>query len=156
MAKKGIDINRAVYIVTGCALVLLIAYFAASFFYYPKCESKECFNNALQTCEKSGFLNVKEDSTWLYTIKGISEEKCRINVKAVSLKSDIVTGSALQGKDMDCAIPQNLLGSFMPEEKIEYCHGILKEEIQGLMIENMHLYIVQNIGQINQSTFGEV
>lgn len=153
MAKKKVDINKIVYIVAIAAVILIIGYFAASFFILPKCDTESCFRTELWKCNKVSFLNSGENSTWMYKIKGFSGDKCIVYAKAVSIKADIATGTALSGNDMTCYIPKNVLGSFMPEQKIEYCHGVLKEEIQRLMIEKMHLYIVQNIGKISQSSF---
>jgi len=153
MEKK---VNKIIYIVAAAAVAALLVAYLSQFFYYPKCTNELCFKDSLWKCKKSGFLNTKENSTWMYNIKGSSTDGCQVYVKLVSLKSDVAIGTALGGKDMNCYIPKNVLGAFMPEEKIEYCHGILKEEIQKLMIEKMHLYIVQNIGRINQTAFGTI
>ena len=143
--------DRAVYIIAAIAVAVIIFAAVYSLFYYPACKDLRCFQGELSKCSKSSFLYEKENSVWYYGIKGPSNGECAVYVKAVSLKAEAETGEALSGKDMTCYIPKALLGSFMPEEKIEYCHGILKEEIQRLMIEKMHLYIIQNIGQINQT-----
>jgi hypothetical protein len=156
MTKKKVNINRIIYIVAAAAVAALLMYYIASFFYYPECQNEACFKEQLWKCNKASFLHISENSTWQYNINGFSGEQCAVYAKAVSLKTDDVTGAALSGKDMTCYIPKSILGAFMPEEKIEYCHGVLKEEIQRLMIEKMHLYIVQNIGKINQSSFGAI
>jgi len=149
MAKKsGSKAQVIVLIIAMAAVLVILAYY---FFYSPSCKDNACFNNALWKCNKASFLSEEANSAWYYKIEGFSFGECKVYVKAVSLKTDIETGAALQGKDMTCFIPNSLLGAFMPEEKIEYCHGVLKEEIQRLMIEKMHLYIIQNIGQFNQT-----
>jgi len=153
MHKKKVDINRIVYIMAAVAVILLIGYLISSFFILPKCTTELCFKAELWKCNKVSFLSSKENSTWIYNIKGFSGDECVVYAKIISIKADIATGTALTGKDMTCYIPKNVLGSFMPEEKIEYCHGVLKEEIQRLMIEKMHLYIVQNIGKISKGSF---
>jgi len=144
--------NKIIYIIAAVAVAAILIYYASSFFYYPKCNDELCFKDSLWKCKKVGFTNYKENSTWMYNIKGMSSEGCEVYVKLVSLKTD-VSKESLSGKEMSCYIPKNILGAFMPEEKIEYCHGILKEEIQKMMIEQMHLYIVQNIGKISQANF---
>jgi len=143
--------NRIIYIALAVAAVAIVSYLLFSYLYTPKCASSVCFKASLFKCAKASFTNAGENSTWFYSIKGLSGGECKIYVKAVSFKTDVITGTALTGKDMTCYIPKEILGAFMPEEKIEYCHGILKEEIQRLMIEKMHLYIIQNIGQLNQT-----
>ena len=133
------------------ALAGILLALAFSYLYTPKCASSGCFQSALAKCGKASYTDIQANATWQYNINGFSGETCAIYVKAVSLKTDVKTGTALQGKDMTCYIPKNVLGAFMPEEKIEYCHGLLKEEIQNLIIENMHLYIIQNIGAISEA-----
>ena len=149
MAKRG---NKAVYIILGVALALVIAGLIYFFVYTPKCDDIGCFKTKLWECKKAEFTSSGENATWHYRINGFSAGECDVYTKAVSLKIDAGTGAALNGKAMNCYIPKQMLGAFMPEEKLEYCHGMLKEEIQRLMIEKMHLYIVQNIGQINQTS----
>jgi hypothetical protein len=143
--------NRIIYIALAVAAAAIVFYLLFSYFYIPKCASSTCFKASFFKCAKVSFTNAGENSTWFYSIQGLSGGECKIYVKAISFKTDVVTGTALTGKDMTCYIPKEILGAFMPEEKIEYCHGILKEEIQRLMIEKMHLYIIQNIGQLNQT-----
>jgi hypothetical protein len=156
MAQKKVNTSRIIYIITAVAVIVLIGYLISSQFILPTCSTEACFKTELWKCSKVSFLNAGENSTWMYKIEGFSGDECVVYAKAVSIKADVATGTALSGKDMTCYIPKNVLGSFMPEEKIEYCHGLLKEEIQRLMIEKMHLYIVQNIGKMNQSSFGEI
>ena len=145
--KRG----KLIYIILGIVIVLVIAALAYVLLYTSKCSDMNCFKTNLWECKKASFTNYEENSTWQYIIRGMSGGECQIDVKAISLQMDVSIGS-LQGKTMTCYIPRSLLGSFMPEEKLEYCHGILKEEIQKLIIEKLHLYIAQNIGQINQTT----
>ncbi|MEM2956513.1 MAG: hypothetical protein QW041_02995 [Candidatus Pacearchaeota archaeon] len=146
--KRGIN-TKIIYIVLIILTIAIIAILIYFFVYMPECENIECFKDALLRCKRMGFLNERENSVWIYKIKGFSGGECKIYAKLISIKTDTYTGSIIAGKDMTCYIPKNLLGAFMPEEKIEYCHGILKEEIQRLMIEKMHLYIVQNIKEIS-------
>ncbi len=150
--KRSDDTNSILPAVLIVVSILLVIGFAAYYFLYtPKCDDSLCFQDALWKCKRTQFLDQRDTSTWEYKIKGFTSEGCRVNVKAISLVTDSATGSLLQGKEMDCYISRELLGSFMPEEKIEYCHGLLKEGIQSIMIEKMHLYIIKNIGQINQT-----
>ena len=146
-AKRG----KLIYIILGVALALIIIGLVYAFFYTAKCGDIGCFKTKLWECKRATFTNSGENATWYYKINGFSAGECNVYTKAVSLKIDVGTGTALNGKAMNCYIPKEVLGAFMPEEKLEYCHGMLKEEIQRLMIEKMHLYIVQNIGQINQT-----
>lgn len=153
MAKGGIEINlKVVYAVSAVIALMAVGTIAYTSIYLPACKDMTCFKESLWKCHRASFLSEGENSTWLYNINGLGGGNCNVYVKAVSIKTDVVTGTALQGQSMDCSIPKEISGAFMPEEKIEYCHGILKEEIQKQIIEKMHLYIVQNIAKINQTT----
>lgn len=137
-------------LLTAIILILLIVNFVI-FIYTPKCDTQDCFINALIKCKKSSFINKQEDSVWSYIIKGISNKECIVHVKNIYLKMDVETTKELQRKEMVCRIPMDIAGSFMPQSKIEYCGGELKESIQDLMIKKMHLFIIQNIGEINRT-----
>ena len=38
-----------------------------------------------------------------------------------------------------------------PEKDLGVCHGRLKEELQGIIIKRLHTYIVDNIGEIDET-----
>jgi hypothetical protein len=48
---------------------------------------------------------------------------------------------------MTCYLP--IGDDRVPEADISVCHGILKEELQAIIIEKLHLYVVENIGEIS-------
>ena len=148
LGKRGQLVPTFAIAIAAVAVAAALAY---SFLYLPVCKDEACFKDALWKCNKAEYLNVQENATWLYKIKGLSFGECEVYVKAVSINTDAETGAALQGKEMNCYIPEKFLGAFMPEKRIEYCHGLLKEEMQRLIIEKTHLYIIQNIGQINET-----
>jgi len=124
--------------------LLVLSYFL--FFYIKKCATQDCFLDSLGKCKKASFISEQEKATWFYSIKGMSRDGCKVYVKAAEIKT--AESKALEGKFMFCYLPQETV--VMPEEKIEYCHGLLKEAIQDQIIEKMHLYIVQNIGEVKK------
>ena len=143
--------RRRKILVLGIVLAVLLAatvYFL--FIYKPECKTISCFTTALIECRKSTFTSQQETSSWLYSINGKSGNLCEVYVKALEIKTDEETRKALEGKSMICNIPVEDAG-IAPESKIENCHGILKEGIQDQIIKKMHLFIIQNIGQIEQS-----
>jgi hypothetical protein len=151
--RKGVNIKALL------ALIFLIIIMAGLLYILiskERCLSQGCFLNSLWKCKEVTFTNAQENSTWYYSIKGVSADKCEVYVEVKRLVTDAETSAALTGKSMMCDVPKDLAGSFMPESKIEYCHGLLKESIQDLIIKRMHLFIVQNIGQINQSSVAKV
>lgn len=149
--KKGLNIKAilalaCIIILAGGGIYLIFA--------KEKCLSQSCLLNSLWKCKQVSYLNVQDNSTWYYKVQGMTGDGCKVYVEAKELKTDVETAGALIGKSMTCYIPSDVAGSFLPEAKIEYCHGLLKEAIQDLIIQKMHLFIVQNIGQINQSSIG--
>ena len=147
--KKGLDLKAILMIL---AILLIAAGACYLLFYKKQCLNQTGFVDSLWKCKKVTFLNEQENSTWYYSIKGLSGNNCGVYVKSVKLITDVETASALVGKSMSCDIPKEIAGSFLLETRIEYCHGVLKEAIQDLIIKKMHLFIVQNIGQINQTS----
>lgn len=149
--KKNLDLgaidNRNKIIILALILIFLVitAYFA--FFYAKRCKDIECFNSMLSKCKKAEFLNQKEDSTWLYSIKGTNKDKCVVSVKNTWIKLD--EAKSVQGKSMACYMFKSVVTD--PESDLNECHGLLKEALQDIIIERMHTYIVQNIGQISAS-----
>jgi hypothetical protein len=130
-------------------LFLLIITIVVGFFYIPECNSKDCFIKAMFNCKITNFESSAKNVTWQYGIRGTSDNFCIVSVKALNVQMEADVASKLEGQNMDCYIPKDVAGSFMPEAKLEYCHGILKEGLQDLIIEKMHLYILQNLGQFN-------
>ena len=52
----------------------------------------------------------------------------------------------LEGREMECYLP---FGSVIePEENLDRCHGLLKEEMQKIIINKLHNYITDNIGKL--------
>ncbi|PIU75700.1 hypothetical protein COS75_03035 [Candidatus Pacearchaeota archaeon CG06_land_8_20_14_3_00_35_12] len=134
-----------------CVVVLILSIFLF-FFYTQPCKDDPCFKDGLASCKRVSYTTTVNSSTWSYDVKGYLGNDCLTIVKAVSLVGDEQTIAALQGKEMYCYLPKTLLATgILPEQKIEYCHGLLKEGIQDIIIERMHLYIVQNLAQKNQS-----
>ena len=134
----------------GIFFVLLATiYFYLNIFFFPdRCYTETCFINNLKNCKETSFSYSQEGTVWAYSITGVQGQSCKILVKVEEVKLPISPTKILEGREMECFIPRNII--VMPEEKIEFCHGALKEAIQDQIIEKMHLYIVQKIGQIEK------
>jgi hypothetical protein len=132
-------------------ILLLIASIFIGFFYRQDCKTRDCFIKAMFECKKASFISIQQNITWQYNVKGSSDSDCIVSVRSLNVKIDPEAAKKLENKEMDCYIPKKLAGSFMPEAKIEYCRGLLKEGLQDLIIEKMHIYILQNIGQFNKT-----
>ena len=139
--------NWITLIIIGLIIVIgLAVYF--TFFYAYKCNDLACFQSHQKKCVRTSFVNVEEDTTWKYLIKGKSSGRCIVNVEVLNIKKGERNKQVLIGKDMNCYLP---LGSAVsPESDITRCHGVLKEELQNLIIQKMHSYIVENLGEISE------
>jgi len=148
--KKSIgfsrDTNKKIIIFTAILLFLFVTIYL-NFFYTKKCSDADCFNSALARCKRATFLSEKEDSTWHYAIKGSSKGKCVVDATNVWIKLE--EAKTVQEKSMTCYMPRGIV--MQPESDLNECHGLLKESLQDIIIERLHTYIVQNIGQISES-----
>ena len=139
--------KKRIILVILIIIVAIIAIFF-TFLYTKKCSDAVCFNKALAKCSKASYVNDANDATWVYKIGGKSGDECKINVKILQLKEGTIDLSILEGKEMDCYLPLGSISS--PQENLANCHGLLKEEMQGLIINKLHNYIVSNLGQIGE------
>ncbi|MBI4895499.1 MAG: hypothetical protein HY831_03325 [Candidatus Aenigmarchaeota archaeon] len=129
------------------AILLLILAIYLKFVYTKNCPDRNCFNVALTRCDRAIFTSYGIDSSWYYKIEGKKQDTCAVYVKSINVKS-ITEAQKLKDKSMTCYLPLGSTAS--PEGDIDACHGILKEELQDLIIQKMHLYIIQNIGKIEE------
>ena len=143
MKKRGV---RLILIAGIIVIAAAAVYF--TFFYSRTCEDRGCFNSALSECKKFNFVEETEDSFWYYKIKGESNNLCVVDVELLQLKAGSVDLVGLEGKEMACSLP---LGSTKsPRENLERCHGLLKEELQKIIINKLHNYITENLGEIGE------
>lgn len=129
-------------------VILLIIAIYFTFFYYYSCEDMACFKSHQEKCVKTKFVNNEEDIMWRYIIEGKEGNKCKINVDVLIVKEGSNDKQVLEGKSMDCFLPLGSIES--PESDLGICTGGLKEEIQNIIIQKFHAYILDNIGQISQ------
>lgn len=139
--------NWIALIAIALITVLGLAVYFTFFFTYT-CDDLECFQSHQKKCAKTKFINDEADTTWQYFIKGDRNAKCVVNVKVLKIKTGGIENERLVGKDMDCYLP---LGSAIsPESDITRCHGVLKEELQNMIIQKLYSYILENIGEIGE------
>ncbi|MEK6918435.1 MAG: hypothetical protein AABW73_00160 [Nanoarchaeota archaeon] len=116
--------------------------------YTKICDDDECFSNSLASCTSTEYTKVSTDATWYYHVQGLEGDKCNVYVKLSQLRKGSIEIVKLEGKDMNCYLPYTVVES--PQKNLELCHGLLKEEIQALLIQKMHSYLLENLGKINQ------
>ncbi len=118
-----------------------------TFFFSYKCSDISCFQAHQEKCVRTEFLNDAEDTTWFYKIEGKENQKCKINAEILQVKEGSLDKIKLEGTSMDCYLQIGDIS--LPESDLTKCHGRLKEELQEIIIENAHKYIIENIGKIN-------
>ena len=129
-------------------IVILMGAMYFTFYYSYTCDDMACYLAHQEKCSKTTFVNDVEDATWEYFVKGHKDGKCEIDVTVLRIKSGDVSQKRLEGKTMTCLVPQSSLA--MPESDISLCHGVLKEELQNLIIQKLHTYILENLGEIGE------
>jgi len=141
--------KRGVSKIIPIALViaLLIAIYFTFFFSY-KCDDMECYQAHQQKCSKTEFIRDSDDVRWQYDIKGNNGGLCEIEVTALLIKKGDADKTRLEGKSMTCYLPLESIA--LPEADISKCNGVLKEELQNIIIKNLHSYILDNLGEISE------
>ncbi len=140
--KKGGFPKWIVFLIVIVALVAV--YF--TFFFYYKCDSLACFQEHQKNCDSTKFIRDTSESTWNYKILNKKNGECRIEVTLLQVKKGNIDLEKLQGQSMICSLT---LGSYAtPEGDISKCHGDMKEGLQQIIIQKMHSYILNNLGQI--------
>ena len=54
----------------------------------------------------------------------------------------------LEGYEMSCFYDRGQ--GVYPEDDLSKCHGRLKEELQGIIINKLHTYVIENLGKIEE------
>ncbi|MEM3074837.1 MAG: hypothetical protein QW727_02765 [Candidatus Pacearchaeota archaeon] len=141
-----------IIVIVVISVGIITAY--TTFLYYPKCKDIECWNSKLKKCSKAIFINEPRDITWEYTILGkktISDQKkCVVKTKVIDIRRGLKKTEILEGKEMICSLPFGAI--ILPEANPNFCTGKLKEEMQGLIIQKLHEYILQNIGKLTKES----
>jgi hypothetical protein len=113
-----------------------------STFYFSKvCENQTCFKEMVSKCQRAEFIS--KDLVGLENkILGPSLGGCKIIV--TSLENDIGLKS---GEKMTCYMPLGI--KVMPQTKLEFCSGKLREDIQEILISELYKTIGQNLPELN-------
>lgn len=131
-------------ILTGTAIVVYLIWLF--FFSYTSCNDWTCFNKNLKSCSKANFIGGSK-MIFEYSIIGKSNNLCNVNVKLLQGDLGSEESKKLEGHEMICSLTPKVV--MLPESDLNSCHGILKENLQDLIIQKLHSYIAQNLGRIN-------
>ena len=117
--------------------------------YYPKCTSYECFKDSMVKCSRVSYVNDGAEATWEYKIEGTNKNSCQIMVTLLQAKEGSLGIDRLNGYSMECSYPIGI--SNYPEKDLTKCSGKLREELQTIIINKLHIYIINNLGALNES-----
>lgn len=143
--KKG-QVGKLILFIGIIAILIGAIYF--TFYFTYSCKDMACFKAHQRECSRTKFVNDADDISWRYKIVGETNKACEIYVKVLKIKQGSLEKKRIEGKDMVCYLP--LGDDLNPESDVSNCHGILKEELQEMVIEKLHLYVIENIGEISE------
>lgn len=136
-----------VFVVIALIFVSLAVY--TSFVRAPHCQTFDCYEDYMKKCKKAQYMNDGEEATWRYKILGMRDGACVIEVTLLQPKAGELGIEKLSGYSMECGYPMGV--ATYPEKDLGSCSGRLKEEMQGIIIKRLHTYIVDNIGEIDDT-----
>jgi hypothetical protein len=136
-------------ILIAIAVVFIGLAVHATFVHAPRCQNFECYEDYMKQCQKAQYLNDGEEATWRYEILGMESGACVVRVTLLQPKAGELGIDKLSGYGMECGFPQGVVA--YPEKDLGSCHGRLKEEMQEIIIKKLHTYIIDNIGEIDDT-----
>tara|TARA_Y100000310_G_C20598654_1_gene771847 strand:+ start:384 stop:842 length:459 start_codon:yes stop_codon:yes gene_type:complete len=131
------------------AFLLVIAFAVAIYFTFIfaySCDDIACFQTHQAECSRAKFVRDGQETVWSYHIRGKSSGMCKVDVEILGIKKGAVSNQKLEGKSMTCMLPVGNLDP--PESDITGCSGQLREELQDIIIQKLHAYVVDNLGEI--------
>lgn len=142
--------NKLLLLIMAVALIGAVVAGCFVVFGGKICGDESCFSVALVKCSRVSYVKNAPETSLFYTIRGktLDNKNCKIDVKLIQVRAGSAELYSLEGKQMNCLTP---LGIYLkPEEKIEYCHGLLKEGVQEIMIQRMHSQLVENMIDVSE------
>jgi hypothetical protein len=138
---------RWIVIILIVILLLLAPLVYFTYFYHKSCDNYECFRSYLAKCSKAQFLSDSAEATWFYKIEGKSSNgECNVYTELRQIKKTTIEYQSLENSAMNCYLPYGVVIS--PESDLGKCSGPLKEQMQEIIIQRLHSYILGNIGNI--------
>lgn len=150
--EKDVKLLKMLLIVIISLIILVLGVFIYLFFFRTvKCQLNDeaCFSGSIINCERASFVRENEEFVTSYNILGKSESGCEVIVSIIQVKKGSNELSSLEGKSMSCNVPAGL-NIQNPEKDIKNCQGLLKEEIQNIVIQKMHAQLIENMVQIRE------
>lgn len=135
------------------ALVIALALASASALYFTfkptLCEGYTCFQDHMATCSRATYINEEPEASWQYTIRRVYHSQCEIEVRLLQAKEGDLQLRSFEGHSMLCTYPRGVVA--YPDKDMSLCHGQLKEDLQGLIIEKLHQYLIANLADVKEA-----
>jgi len=141
---KKITMIRGIIII---AIVALLFAALALTFRSEDCVNYECFQRNMVKCFPASYINEEPVAAWYYEVKGEKAGECQVEVTLLLAKQGELGLDELEGLSMTCSYPLGV--SAYPDKDLSVCHGRLKEDLQGVIIEKLHKYVLENLGEIS-------
>ena len=142
--KKRLNI-----VIISIIILLAIASLYLIFYQKPNCNTIECFQDHMKSCTPASYINEEPEASWGYKIQGSSNNDCNIKVTLLQAKEGELGLQDLEKFSMTCQYSKGIFA--YPEKNLEVCSGKLKEELQGVIIEKLHVYIIENLGELDEA-----
>lgn len=133
-------------------LLVLIAVVASLYFTFAKpinCDTYQCFQDNMASCTKATYINEEPEASWRYTITGSENSECNIEVILLQAKKGDLELDLLRGYGMECKYPLGI--TTYPDSDLGACSGKLKEKLQDIVIKKLYSYIIDNLGELDES-----
>lgn len=149
MKKESADWKTAVFV-----LIVAVGFVLASHYTFRtiECADYSCFQENMASCSKARYVNEEAEASWLYSIERRFEGQCEIEVTLLQAKSGDLGLRDFEGHSMLCTYASGIVT--YPDKDLSVCHGLLKEDLQGLIIEKLHSYILANLDDIKAGLQG--
>ena len=128
-------------------LILVVAVLALHYTFIPtSCADYACFAKHMSKCTPAVFVNEEQEASWGYRVLGTTKHTCETEVTLLSAKEGDIDLRKYEGTSMLCYYDIGVSG--FPEKNLAACHGLLKEELQDIVIQKLYKYVVANLGEI--------
>lgn len=134
-------------ILLSAVIITVIVFVGIYLIFSPaKCFDYACFQFKMNDCSPVKYVNEEKEASWSYYVVGPTNDECKIRVTLLMAKEGDLGLKELEGHSMNCFYPRGV--SAYPDKDLFKCHGTLKEDLQQRIIQKLHEYIVENIGDL--------
>lgn len=134
------------------AIAVFVGLFAIALHYSvgaTRCSGYDCFQTHMASCEMATYINEDPEASWQYRVIGKSADGCDIEVTLLQAKEGELNLRDLEKESMICTYPLGVTG--YPDKDMSLCSGKLKESLQNIIIEKLHKYIINNLGDLKNA-----